>query len=66
LVGQLNATLDMQRGGDISVNLRALYEYILPRLTIANANNDTKIVAEVANLVRTIKIGWDQIVTDQR
>jgi flagellar protein FliS len=66
LIGQLNATLDMERGGEISANLRALYEYMLPQLTIANANNDTKIVAEVANLVRTVKLGWDQIVTDQR
>jgi flagellar protein FliS len=66
LVGQLNATLDMQRGGVISVNLRALYEYMLPRLTIANANNDAEMVAQVASLVRTIKQGWDQIVAEGR
>ena len=66
LIGQLNATLDMQRGGAISVNLRALYEYMLVQLTLANAHNDTRIVGEIARLVRTIKAGWDQIVTDQR
>jgi flagellar protein FliS len=66
LIAQLNGTLDMERGGQIAQNLRALYEYMLVRLTIANAENDTRIVAEVSNLVREIKTGWDGIVTDAR
>ena len=39
LIGQLNATLDMERGGQVAANLRALYEYMLDRLTLANATN---------------------------
>jgi flagellar protein FliS len=66
LIGQLNATLDMERGGAIAQNLRALYEYMLVRLTLANAGNDGRIVAEVIDLVRDIKTGWDGIVTDAR
>jgi flagellar protein FliS len=66
LIGQLNATLDMERGGVIAQNLRALYEYMLIRLTLANAANDARIVAEVIDLVRDIKTGWDGIVTDAR
>ena len=66
LIGQLNATLDMERGGQIASNLRALYEYMLVRLTLANANNDPQIVAEVVGLVRDIKAGWDGIVTATR
>ena len=66
LIGQLNGTLDMQRGGQIAENLRALYEYMLNRLTLANATNDVRVVAEVAGLVAEVKSGWDQIVTDSR
>jgi flagellar protein FliS len=66
LIGQLNVTLDMERGGKIAADLRALYEYMLVRLTQANAYNDTRIVAEVTNLVREIKSGWDRIVSDAR
>jgi flagellar protein FliS len=66
LIGQLNGTLDMERGAQVAEKLRALYEYMLLRLTQANAANDAGIVAEVANLVREIKIGWDGIVTDAR
>ena len=66
LISELNATLDMERGRQIAANLRALYEYMLNRLTLANVNNDAGIVAEVAGLVAKIKSGWDQIVTDSR
>jgi flagellar protein FliS len=66
LIGHLDATLDMKQGGQISENLHNLYLYMLGRLTTANINNDAAIVSEVANLVRTIKNGWDQIVTDRR
>ena len=63
LIGHLDATLDMERGGKISENLRRLYLYMLDRLTTANVSNNAAIVSEVANLVRTIKHGWDQIVS---
>jgi flagellar protein FliS len=66
LIGQLDATLDMERGGQIATNLHNLYLYMLERLTAANAGNDEQIVIEVAALVRKIKSGWDQIVTDGR
>jgi flagellar secretion chaperone FliS len=66
LINHLNGTLDMERGGEIAESLRALYVYSLVRLTLANATNDAMIVAEVSSLVRDIKIGWDQIVTDER
>jgi flagellar secretion chaperone FliS len=62
LIDQLNNTLDMERGQKIAENLRALYVYMLARLTQANVTNDLQIVAEVAALVQKVKSGWDQIV----
>jgi flagellar secretion chaperone FliS len=66
LINQLNATLDMERGGQIAENLRSLYLYMLERLTLANVTNDARIVGEAASLVRKVKDGWDRIVTDVR
>jgi len=66
LIVQLNGTLDLQRGGAVAQNLRALYDYMMTRLTLANATNDGQMVAEVAALLAEIKSGWDQIVTDSR
>jgi flagellar protein FliS len=62
LIDQLNNTLDMERGGEIADNLRALYVYMLARLTQANVTNDPLIVGEAASLVQKVKIGWDQVV----
>jgi flagellar protein FliS len=64
LIIQLNESLDMERGREIAQNLRSLYDYMLNRLTLANASNDPKI-GEIINLVQTIKTGWDKIV-DQK
>ena len=64
LIDQLNATLDMERGGQVAQNLRNLYLYMLERLTFANINNDSATVTEVASLVAKIKAGWDRIVVD--
>jgi flagellar secretion chaperone FliS len=62
LIDQLNNTLDMERGQKIAENLRALYVYMLARLTLANVTNDSNILAEVAALILKVKSGWDQIV----
>jgi flagellar protein FliS len=64
LIGQLDASLNMEQGGQIAENLHNLYLYMLGRLTTANVNNDAAIVIEVSNLVRKIKDGWDQVVKD--
>jgi len=66
LIGQLNGTLNMEQGGPVAQNLRFLYEYMMNRLTLANAANDAGIVGEVSSLVAEIKSGWDQIVTDSQ
>ena len=62
LVGHLSDCLDMERGGEVAVNLRNLYQYMLERLALANATNDAAAVVEVAELIRKIKSSWDQIV----
>lgn len=62
LIDQLNNTLDMERGQKVAENLRALYVYMLARLTLANVTNDANIAAEVGSLIQKVKTGWDQIV----
>jgi flagellar secretion chaperone FliS len=62
LIDQLNNTLDMERGREIADNLRALYVYMLARLTTANITNDSAIVGEVSSLLQKVKAGWDQVV----
>jgi flagellar protein FliS len=61
ILNGLRRDLDMERGGEISANLDALYEYMSRRLLEANARNDTEIVDEVAGLLREIRDAWAQI-----
>jgi flagellar protein FliS len=66
LLSQLDASLNMELGGEVAENLRNLYRYMLNRLTQANVLNDPQIVAESLSLIAKIKGGWDQIVKDDR
>lgn len=61
IIGGLQASLDMQKGGEIAQTLNALYEYMTVRLAHANATNDVAGLDEVIHLMKTIKEGWDGI-----
>lgn len=54
----LKASLDMQRGGELSSNLRDLYVYITMRLTQANLKNDEAALDECCNLMNQIREAW--------
>jgi flagellar protein FliS len=64
LLGELAASLDLEKGQGIAENLLALYSYMMTRLTLANLNNDMLIIDEISKLVREIKSGWDEIVAN--
>ena len=51
----LRASLDKSVGGEIAINLDALYEYMGGRLLLANLNNDPAIIQEVQTLLHDIK-----------
>ena len=57
----LNSALDFEKGGEISQNLNALYDYMQLQLVQANIEKDHTKVDEVVDLIKTIKDGWDQI-----
>jgi flagellar secretion chaperone FliS len=61
LVDTLNASLDLDKGGEVAANLRGLYDYATRRLLEANFRNDAAILDEVAGLLKEVKLGWDAI-----
>lgn len=60
IVGGLRSSLDMS-AGELSENLDKLYEYMNFRLLEASSQNDSEKVAEVIQLLKTLKSGWDEI-----
>jgi flagellar protein FliS len=61
IVEGLRGSLNMEAGGDISANLESMYDYMTRRLMEANLKDDVEILDEVADLMRKIKSGWDEI-----
>ncbi|SHK37344.1 flagellar protein FliS [Marinobacter antarcticus] len=61
IIGGLRTFLDFEKGGDLAVRLEALYDYMERTLFEANAKNDVAKLDEVADLLRSIKGGWDGI-----
>ncbi len=61
IISELSNVLDMERGGEISRNLRSLYEYVLQRLLYANLNNDITAIEDSERVIETLKSGWKEM-----
>jgi len=57
----LRASLDKKVGGEIALNLDALYGYMSERLLQANLTNSPELVDEVAKLLGSLKEAWESI-----
>ncbi len=64
IIEGLRVSLDFEKGGEISQNLNALYDYMERRLSTANAQNSIEMLEEVHGLLSEIKEGWDAIPQD--
>ena len=57
----LNASLDHEAGGDLTIKLGALYDYMAQRLLWANLKNDAAALDEVMRLLSELHGAWEQI-----
>lgn len=57
----LQASLDMEAGGELSARLAALYEYMVQRLLFANLKNSVATLDEVFGLLSGLREAWKQI-----
>ncbi|GHD51316.1 flagellar protein FliS [Marinobacter persicus] len=64
IIGGLRSFLDFEKGGELSTQLEALYDYMERSLLEASAKNDIAKLDEVQDLLRTVKDGWDGIRQD--
>jgi flagellar protein FliS len=61
IIRELNVRLDMEKGGEVSTNLRALYDYYFIRLNEANRLKRREPIDEVLKLVRILRDGWAEM-----
>lgn len=57
----LASSLNLEGGGDIAANLKALYEYMLARLVHANFKNDSLAISEIQFLLEEIGGAWREM-----
>lgn len=60
IINELQVSLDMEKGGQISQNLMSLYVYFNSELMSANINRDRKKVEFVLNMMMQLSEAWDQ------
>jgi len=61
IINELNTVLDMEAGGEIAVNLRALYMFMIRTIHEANIKNDTGKIEDVIKLLEELNQGWKAI-----
>lgn len=66
IIGELDASLNMEAGGELAHNLRRLYDYMSIRLIEANVNNASEKLSEVATLFFQLKSAWEGIEEEVR
>lgn len=57
----LSASLNLEEGGELASNLRALYNYMVSRLIHANIHKDAAAISEVQTLLGEISGAWREM-----
>lgn len=58
IVNELNVTLNMEAGGEISMNLRSLYLFVNRHLSEALMASDGKMVSESIDVIAGLRSAW--------
>ncbi len=61
IVGGLRNFLDIEQGGELAQNLDKLYDYIEFRLFKANVHQDSDMVKECIDLLKSMSSAWTEI-----
>lgn len=57
----LASSLNLEEGGELAHNLKALYDYMVSRLIFANIHQDARAISEVQKLLGEIAGAWREI-----
>lgn len=58
IIHEMNASLNMQRGGEAAANFRRLYNYFYKRLTEANRRKRQEPIQEILGHLRRLRECW--------
>ena len=61
IINELNASLDVSKGGELAANLRALYLYITLKLTEADLKRDLNVFDESISMLEELASAWKTV-----
>jgi flagellar protein FliS len=61
IIHEMNASLNMEAGGEVSTNFRRLYNYLYRRLTQANRSKQQAPIEEAIARLRVLRDSWAQM-----
>ena len=61
VLGGLQGSLDVEKGGEIATNLAELYRFCIRELLKANINTDKTIITSVRSLITPIRQAWNDM-----
>ena len=61
ILGGLQGSIDIEKGGEIATNLLDLYRFCISELFKANINADKKIITSVRSLIAPIQQAWNDM-----
>lgn len=65
IIHELNASLDMEKGGDVAKNLRALYLYMTQALIDADLKKDLKVFNAMIHMLEELESAWQELAFGQ-
>jgi flagellar protein FliS len=63
IIGELQSTLDMDKGGAIAAELDRLYSWMMSQLADATVRQDAKPIQDVHKTLAILRDGWHQVAT---
>lgn len=63
IIDELNSVLDMDAGGDVAKNLRAIYNFMIHHLSEASNDCDVGLIHEVISQLEELNGSW-KVITD--
>mgnify|MGYP000047135993 CR=1 FL=1 len=61
IITELLLGLDYERGGEISINLSKIYNFMLRELMVINSSKDTKIYTHIIKMLAELKEAWEHV-----
>lgn len=60
ILAELTSSLNLEEGGEIAVNLMALYQFMTEQLVLANLQDDAGKVQNVREMLESLREAWVQ------